>query len=88
MISCPYCGGRIKKRPEFARLSFKRRSILHRVLSAGPEGIPIEIIKESFFNGSSDTTIRTTLHYINKAIKPHKIDCHGGIMRMIKIADS
>lgn len=83
-MECPYCGGETNKLPEFARLSYKRQAILRSLLRAGQAGVSLREIRENFFPHHSETTIRTTIHYINKQIFPLKIDLHGKTLRLVK----
>jgi hypothetical protein len=84
-LRCPYCGNGIEKRPEFADMSFKRRAILGFVIRGGAKGVKVDEIRSKFFfNGRSDTTIRTTIHGINQAIKPNHILTKGGVVKLVR----
>ena len=83
MSRCPYCGGKIENRPEYAKMSFKRRSVFQFILESGQKGVDYIDLKERFFADHADGTVRTTVHYINEAIKPMRIECHGSRFRVI-----
>jgi len=84
-MKCPYCGNGIEKKAEFANLSFKRRAILDLVIRGGPKGVKVDEIRNKFFfNGRSDTTIRTTIYGINQAIRPNQIVTKGGVVKLVR----
>lgn len=83
MIQCPYCGGKIERKPEYIPMSRRKRLIYDVISQAGPEGIPLEELRKKFFNGRAAVTLRTTIHNINLVIRPIRIDCRGGVVRII-----
>lgn len=64
-------------------MSLRRHTIYQFIMEGGPGGIPFESLKEKFFKDRKPATIRTTLHYINNIIKPVRIDCRGGVVRIV-----
>lgn len=84
-MRCPYCKGPLEQRPEFLPMSGKRLAILERVTQAGPAGLSKKVLVEEFFRDArSKTTIRTTIHYINKTISPLRIYFRGGVARLAR----
>ena len=82
-MRCPYCNGPIENKIEHLPMSAKRRAILDCVLESGQEGISRKEIVDRFFSeAQSKTTLRTTLHYINKAIAPLRIYVRGGVVHL------
>ena len=70
---CPYCKGKMADPPPGTGLSVKRAKVYEAIAAAGIQGVPIKVLKAGLFMGRSSTTIRSTIHHINQAIKPAKI---------------
>lgn len=87
MMRCPYCGGSVNNLPENSKLSFKRRAIYEFIRDAGPKGISNSELKKKFFPSREDGTIRSTIHYINKEIKPLWIEYRKSRVRILPIED-
>jgi hypothetical protein len=85
MFRCPYCGTQMAHpEPEHLPMSFKRRAVYDYIAKAGPKGVKKEEMIEKFFAAcGSETILRTTIHYINKVIKPKRINSRGGIIRLM-----
>lgn len=82
-MRCPYCNGPIEKKIEYLPMSAKRRAILDCVLGSGPEGVSKkELVARFFSEDQSKTTLRTTLHYINKSIAPLRLYVRGGVVHL------
>jgi hypothetical protein len=57
--------------PPQYRMSVKRQGILAEIVKAGPKGITRDLIMKKFLpRAKSHITMRTTIHQINKVIKP------------------
>lgn len=84
MFNCPYCGTQLAHpKPEELPMSFKRREVYDYIVRAGARGVrKEEIVKRFFAACGSETVLRTTIHYINKTIKPVRIHTRGGIIRL------
>lgn len=83
MSNCPYCGNHIEKEPEHVPMSFKRRAVYDYVKQGGPEGVAVAALNEKFFPASKSSTLRTTIHYINRKIEPLRIVLRGGVVRVL-----
>lgn len=83
---CPYCGSNMKVDPLNVRLPKKRRAIFDAVVAAGERGITEGQLDRDFYGGKGASTVRSAIHYINKAIFPLHIDGRNGY-RLIKIED-
>ena len=83
MPACPYCHQPIEMIPENIPMSFKRRAVFDFVRDGGPAGVQLDELRAKFFPAAKDNTIRTTIHYINRAIKPMAIRTLGGIVRLV-----
>ncbi len=81
-MRCPYCRTTLPndRKIEFAVLSKKRRAVLDFIVSAGTDGVPSKKLIEEFFD--STVTARTTIHNINRVIKPLKIMSKGQVWRL------
>lgn len=70
--------------PEELPMSFKRRAIYDYIVKAGPKGVKKQDLIDQFFSAcGSETIVRTTVHYLNKAIQPMRIINNGGILRLM-----
>lgn len=86
-MNCPYCGGPIETKLENLPMSFKRRQIYKFILKSGQDGVSRKKVVAKFMPlAKSPTTLRTTIHYINKVIHPLVIYTRGGIMRVSRDA--
>ena len=84
MPKCPYCGRPIDRKLEHVDMSKKKREILELLMAAGHGGASVEDLKKSHFaDAQSDVTLRTTIHYINKLIKPNRILRRDGIIKVV-----
>ncbi len=86
-INCPYCGGKIKADKflamKAAGLSRKRQEIYKHVVSGGVEGVKFDALKEKFFPGNSDITVRTAIFGINARIAPARMYVKAGTVRVV-----
>lgn len=85
---CPYCGTKgILPNYQFG-LSRKRREVFNAILASGPEGIDAADLIDLFFDDGTEervagyTTLRTTVHAINKKIGQLSIVARGGNYRI------
>lgn len=70
--------------PDELPMSFKRRAVYDYIVKAGPKGVDKQDIINKFFSAcGSETILRTTVHYVNKVIRPNKIVTKGGILRLM-----
>ncbi len=63
-------------------LSPKRASIFEAILSTGVNGIAHSELRDRFKINGSPTTLRTTIHQINRVIKPMIIKARNGRYRV------
>jgi len=70
-------------KPEETPMSYKRRKLYDFIVAAGPRGVTKEeVIKRFFPHSNNEIVLRTTIHYLNDAIKPMRIFVRGGIVRL------
>lgn len=75
---CPYCGSPMKVDPLSVRLPRKRKAIFDLIVKSGEDGITEEELDAKLFDGGGKSTVRSAIHYINKAIFPLHIDGRNG----------
>ena len=73
MHLCPFCHGPVKSPPREYELTPKQKSVYDFIVSAGPEGVAVDRVMFELYPAKSNTTLRTAVHYINKAMKPLRI---------------
>ncbi len=59
-------------------MTAKRRQVYEYILAGGPEGVLVEALVRDLYPDRKDTSVRTAIHYINKAIAPRRIIRRGG----------
>lgn len=64
--------------PFAVKLSRKRKLIFEAIVSAGEAGISEEELDRILFSGNRKSTVRSAIHYINKAIYPLRIEGRNG----------
>lgn len=65
--------------PMKVQLPPKRLAIFRMVAEAGSDGVSEEELDREICTGQGKSTVRSAIHYINKAIFPLKIDGRKGI---------
>lgn len=76
---CPYCGTPMEQDPFDVKLSPRRMAIFRMVANAGPDGISEHDLDRGVSTGKGKSTVRSAIHYINKAITPLKINGKKGV---------
>lgn len=73
MHICPFCHSQVKSPPQEYELTTKQKAVYDFIVAAGPEGIWVSEVMEALYPNKSNTSLRTAVHYINKAMKPLRI---------------
>jgi hypothetical protein len=73
MHLCPFCQSPVQSPPKELELTKKQRSVYEYIIAAGPEGVAVDRVMLDLYPDKSGTTLRTAVHYINKAMKPLRI---------------
>ena len=81
MTKCPYCGGKINTAKELPPLSPREFKVYNVLLNNGRQYTKVNDLKAAVFGApeeGSDTSIRVTVHYMNKILakSKQKISCH------------
>lgn len=86
MSKCPYCGTFMEKKAQFVPLSAKRKEVFDYVMGGGREGVKFSDLQKKLFpKTTSDVTIRTVIHYLNKKIHPSRIISKGGRLHLERV---
>lgn len=75
---CPFCQSPVKAPPIEFKLTERQRAVYDYIVAAGPEGVAVDRVMLDLYPDRSETTLRTAMHYINKAMKPLRIIRRNG----------
>lgn len=75
---CPFCQSPVKAPPVEFQMTAKQKVVYDYIVAAGPEGVAVDRVMLDLYPDRSETTLRTAMHYINKAMKPLRIIRRNG----------
>lgn len=73
MHICPFCQSPVQSPPQEYGLTVKQKIVYDYIVAAGPEGVAVDRVMLDLYPDKSNTSLRTAVHYINKAMKPLRI---------------